>query len=105
MKLIRQEFLSHSVAGTCLPSIRKLAEHYGVSAPTVRTALLALQQEGWVELWHGRHTFATGGAARRRVGLFTEADITPPPHLGLRVASAPCTQTVLHRAGLRDGGL
>lgn len=36
-------------AGTYLPSYRLLAEEYTVSVGTIRTALLLLRSEGWVE--------------------------------------------------------
>lgn len=42
---------------TPLPSEDALAEHYGVSRPTVRRALEALVEEGLVEKRRGKGTF------------------------------------------------
>jgi len=40
-------------AGQRLPSERELCDQYGVSRPTVREALIALEIGGWVEIRHG----------------------------------------------------
>ncbi|WP_030458339.1 winged helix-turn-helix domain-containing protein [Kitasatospora sp. NRRL B-11411] len=45
-----------------------LAEHYGVSRPTVRQAVALLEQQGWVKVHHPRGTFV--------------AERTPPPNAG-----------------------
>lgn len=48
-------------AGTRLPGEHQLAEGYGVSRATVRTALRALESQGLTYTRHGSGTFATGG--------------------------------------------
>jgi GntR family transcriptional repressor for pyruvate dehydrogenase complex len=43
--------------GSRLPSMQTLAEQYGVSVPSVREALAALDAAGLVEILHGQGTF------------------------------------------------
>ena len=54
-------------AGARLPAERELAEQLGVSRPTVREALIALEVEGVVEVRGGAGVFVR--AARPRAGL------------------------------------
>lgn len=61
-----------------LPSDRELAESMGVSRPTVREALLALQFLGVVEVRPGDGAFVSGGAASLGM-LALAADFMPEP--------------------------
>ncbi|MBC5786311.1 FadR family transcriptional regulator [Ramlibacter sp. USB13] len=54
------------VAGTRLPAERDLARQLGVSRPSVREALIALEVEGWVEVRIGSGIYVQ--EARRRSG-------------------------------------
>lgn len=47
-------------AGMRLPSERELAEEHGVSRPTIREAMIALEIRGMVETRHGAGIFVTG---------------------------------------------
>src|SRR5438309_3928985 len=53
-------------AGTRLPAERDLARQLGVSRPSVREALIALEVEGWVEVRTGSGIYVQ--AAQRRNG-------------------------------------
>lgn len=46
-------------AGDRLPSLRKLAEAYGVAQMTINHALRILRSEGRIETWQGRGTFVS----------------------------------------------
>jgi GntR family transcriptional regulator len=48
-------------AGSALPGEHRLAELYGVSRATIRTALQALEAQGLTQTRHGSGTFALGG--------------------------------------------
>jgi DNA-binding FadR family transcriptional regulator len=69
------------VPGARLPSERDLAEEYGVSRPTIREAMIALEIRGLVEARHGSGIYVinapeqAGGPAELDVGAFelTEA--------------------------------
>ncbi|MHA6721077.1 FadR/GntR family transcriptional regulator [Sphingomonas sp. RS6] len=73
--------------GTRLPGERDLAEEYGVSRPTIREAMIALEMKGWIEARHGsglyvmrrdgQATAMRGDALNLDVGAFdlTEARI------------------------------
>ncbi|HEU4962193.1 MAG TPA: FadR/GntR family transcriptional regulator [Sphingomonas sp.] len=71
----------HFAPGARLPSERDLAEEYGVSRPTIREAMIALEIRGLVEARHGSGIYVTdapetaGGPAELDVGAFelTEA--------------------------------
>src|SRR5215207_4206711 len=54
------------VAGTRLPAERDLAKQLGVSRPSVREALIALEVEGWVEVRTGSGIYVQ--EARQRNG-------------------------------------
>lgn len=45
--------------GTRLPGERDLAEEYGVSRPTIREAMIALEMRGWIEARHGSGLYVT----------------------------------------------
>lgn len=62
-------------AGDRLPAERELAEQLGVSRPTVREALIALEVEGIVEVRGGSGVFVLDRARPRGDG----ASSTPPP--------------------------
>src|SRR4029453_6235463 len=53
-------------AGSRLPAERDLAKQLGVSRPSVREALIALEVEGWVEVRIGSGIYVQEG--RRRNG-------------------------------------
>src|SRR2546430_13072758 len=61
--------------GTRLPAERELAEKLGVSRPSVREALIALEVEGVVEVRGGSGVFVH---ARRRERREAHADIPSP---------------------------
>lgn len=61
------------IAGTRLPAERDLARQLGVSRPSVREALIALEVEGWVEVRTGSGIYVQ--EQRRRNGAHT-------PHAG-----------------------
>lgn len=52
------------VAGTRLPAERELAQQLGVSRPSVREALIALEVEGWVEVRTGSGIYVQPQARR-----------------------------------------
>lgn len=60
-------------AGTRLPSERELAEKHGVSRPTIREAMIALEIRGMVETRHGAGIFVTGKAVEP--GAIAELDV------------------------------
>ena len=45
--------------GARLMGEREMAEHYGVSVPTIQRALKVLRSRGLVETWHGRGTYVS----------------------------------------------
>lgn len=51
-----------------LPSERELAEMLGVSRPSVREALIALEIEGWVDVRVGSGVYVTGPESRLIIG-------------------------------------
>lgn len=55
--------------GQRLPSEDALAQLLGVSRPTVRSALIALEQEGLVSRHHGRGTFVAATRPKLRASL------------------------------------
>lgn len=73
--------------GARLPSERELARHYGVSQPTVREAVRALDVMGLVDVRHGSGVYVTGDISSylsstlqtllqvERVGIFEVMDL------------------------------
>ena len=57
---------SEFAAGARLPAERDLAKQLGVSRPTVREALIALEVEGWVEVRSGSGVYVLGRAVNQR---------------------------------------
>lgn len=52
---LREDFLSETyAANTSLPSEQELAERFGVSRLTMRSALQRADSEGWIKISHGR---------------------------------------------------
>jgi GntR family transcriptional regulator len=56
------------LAGSQLPSVAELAEHYGVSGETLRHAMRTLQTEGLIEVRHGVGTYVRSGTPIVRSG-------------------------------------
>ena len=54
-------------AGTRLPAERDLAKQLGVSRPSVREALIALEVDGWVEIRTGSGVYALDCSFRNKV--------------------------------------
>ena len=63
-------------AGTRLPAERDLAKQLGVSRPSVREALIALEVEGWVEVRVGSGIYVQ--EARRRNGAIVTRNGSEP---------------------------
>jgi GntR family transcriptional repressor for pyruvate dehydrogenase complex len=61
--------------GTRLPAERELALHLGVSRPSVREALIALEVEGWIEVRKGSGIYVCGRRPERALqpDLLTDA--------------------------------
>ena len=58
-ELLRRQILSGKIqAGDKLPSLNELSEKLGVARMTIRQAMDALQEEGLIERYAGRGTFA-----------------------------------------------
>ncbi|MGH8846880.1 MAG: FadR/GntR family transcriptional regulator, partial [Polaromonas sp.] len=53
-------------AGTRLPAERDLAKQLGVSRPSVREALIAMEVEGWVEVRTGSGVYVLDRANRTK---------------------------------------
>lgn len=69
-----------------LPPERQLAQRFGVSRPTVREALAALELAGMVESHHGRGTVVVASVARVETwGL----EVVPPQVFEARLAVEP----------------
>ncbi len=63
IEILRREILTGKVAGgSRLPSEREIAVRFGVSQPTVREALRALDSMGLIEVRHGSGTFVRSDA-------------------------------------------
>jgi len=66
---------SEFAAGSRLPAERDLAKQLGVSRPTVREALIALEVEGWVEVRSGSGVYVRERAVNQRT---VPTDPLPP---------------------------
>jgi DNA-binding FadR family transcriptional regulator len=66
---------SEFAAGSRLPAERDLAKQLGVSRPTVREALIALEVEGWVEVRSGSGVYVRERAVNQRTA---PTDPLPP---------------------------
>src|SRR3954471_2375500 len=64
------------VAGTRLPAERDLARQLGVSRPSVREAIIALEVEGWVEVRTGSGIYVQE-AGRRSGAIATRKRSAP----------------------------
>lgn len=66
MEQLKADILSGRIrAGERLPSENELVQKYSISRHTVRKALGILEQEGYVEAFHGRGTFCSDKMRRR----------------------------------------
>ncbi len=63
--------------GSRLPPERDLAKQLGVSRPSVREALIALEVEGFVEVRIGSGVYVTSAVPRRAVGRVGKAALPP----------------------------
>ncbi|WP_147381508.1 FadR/GntR family transcriptional regulator [Nocardioides immobilis] len=57
--------------GARLPNERELAARFGVSQPTVRESLRALEAMNWVEVRHGSGVYVAGGFSSRIGAMLT----------------------------------
>lgn len=65
VRILMTELASGAIAGgQRLPNERDLAQHFGVSQPTVRESLRALDAMGLIEVRHGSGVYATGSTER-----------------------------------------
>ena len=64
--------------GSRLPAERDLAKQLGVSRPSVREALIALEVEGWVEVRTGSGVYVLDRTGQNAKGSRAQAQI--PPH-------------------------
>jgi GntR family transcriptional repressor for pyruvate dehydrogenase complex len=61
--ILRQEIVTRRLPhGSRLPSEREIAQHFGISQPTVREAIRALDAMGLVEVRHGSGAYVRGDA-------------------------------------------
>jgi DNA-binding FadR family transcriptional regulator len=72
---IRQTLEGRFAVGDRLPSERDLAQQYGVSRPTIREAIIALEVDGLVEVRTNSGVYVT--ALQPQGGAPTEADVGP----------------------------
>jgi len=75
---LRRDVIRQLRPGDQLPSIAKLSRQFSVSEITLRNALLSLQQDGLIDIQHGRGSFVTEQEAGRPIGLITMWDLTHP---------------------------
>lgn len=88
--------------GDRLPPERDLAAKLGVSRPTVREAMIALEIAGLVEVRTGSGTFVTEAASRERPRLRLPSDGTPGP-VELVAARALIEPAIAEAAAARAG--
>lgn len=61
---LRQDIVTHRLkAGERLPNERELAQHFGVSQPTIREAVRALDVMGLIHVRHGSGAYVRGDSA------------------------------------------
>jgi len=89
---LRRQLLDGAQPGERLPSERKLAARFGVSVITLREALSALAEEGWLDRRHGSGTYVSLHPPRQSVGVLIELDISHPrtSYFYLRVLQQTC---------------
>jgi len=77
--ILKAEIRRNYSPGDRLPSISALARQFGVSDITLRNALLSMQQEGLIEVQHGRGTFVSEGSAdTRSIAVYCDWDLSDP---------------------------
>lgn len=96
--LIRAENLP---PGSKLPGERELAEMLGVSRPSVREALIALETAGYVEFRAGSGNYVRDHGARGVPSLSRLEDLGPGPveqFEARRAMETACAELAVHRA-------
>jgi DNA-binding FadR family transcriptional regulator len=79
LRHLREDFLSNVYpAGTALPSEHDLAQHYGVSRLTLRSAVQKLASEGWIKTSQGRTSMVLDYTDNIGLDLLPEMLITFP---------------------------
>jgi len=91
--------------GSKLPSERDLAEHLGVTRPTLRETLKQLAKEGWLKIQHGRPTLVAdywqeGGLGVLRT-LAKHGDLLTPDLIGHLLEFRASLQPVVALAAAR----
>lgn len=76
--ILREELLKFSTPGQKIDSESKLAKRFGVSAVTVREALLVLVKEGFLDRRKGSGTYVTDRSRNQFVGILIDLDISHP---------------------------
>lgn len=105
-EILRELVLSGQFPGGQLPSERVLADRYGVSRITVRTAIEQLIADGHVIRIRGRGTFATQAVGRAQLCSVTERAAQQGVHLQTKVLGTAETTppaTIAEALGLADG--
>jgi DNA-binding transcriptional regulator YhcF (GntR family) len=105
-EILRELVLSGQFPGGQLPSERVLADRYGVSRITVRTAIEQLIADGHVIRIRGRGTFTTQAVGRAQLCSVTERAAQQGVHLQTKVLGTAETTppaTIAEALGLADG--
>lgn len=97
--------------GSRLPSETSIAETYGVSRVTVRTALKLLESQGLVTIRHGSGTYVAEFGGQVRTGLQELRSMTETiRELGFepsierhRLEHRPCSELEAQRLGIEEG--
>ena len=92
------DMIEQSHPGHRLPSEDALARMLGVSRPTIRSALIALEQEGLVSRRHGRGTFVCATRPKLRASLqelWSVADIVEQNGYRAEVRNVEKTELML----------
>jgi DNA-binding LacI/PurR family transcriptional regulator len=98
---LRQHVRTDMAAGDMLGSVRNLAKDWGVSIAVVRAAQALLCQEGVLEVRQGKGVRVTGGAGRRRVGLYSELDLLHPRASSFHAVVMRLVRDELERRGVQ----